>query len=152
MMQNVQLEQASVKHKVMPAAFAAGGISIVGVRKSFGITKALDGCSFQASLGEIHAIFGGNGCGKSTLAKVISGVLPVDAGQVSILGKTPSKPHEARDIGIATVFQEVLVADECSIVDNLFLGADRLWLRFNAGVRPRLSKGNRVNIPGQECG
>ena len=151
MMQNVQLEQASVKHKVMPAAFAAGGISIVGVRKSFGITKALDGCSFQASLGEIHAIFGGNGCGKSTLAKVISGVLPVDAGQVSILGKTPSKPHEARDIGIATVFQEVLVADECSIVDNLFLGADRLWSRsLSASEKLKSAKLLMEDLTGQE--
>jgi ribose transport system ATP-binding protein len=107
--------------------FAARGISIVGVRKSFEVTKALDGCSFSASLGEIHAIFGGNGCGKSTLAKVISGVLPVDSGQVNVLGHTPNSPHDARAIGIATVFQEVLVADECSILDNLYIGADRLW-------------------------
>jgi ribose transport system ATP-binding protein len=107
--------------------FAARGISIVGVRKSFDVTKALDGCSFSASLGEIHAIFGGNGCGKSTLAKVISGVLPVDSGQVNVLGHTPNSPHDARAVGIATVFQEVLVADECSILDNLYIGADRLW-------------------------
>ena len=111
------------------APFAARGVSIVGARKAFDVTKALDGCSFSASLGEIHAIFGGNGSGKSTLAKVISGVLPVDSGQVSVLGHTPNSPHEARAIGIATVFQEVLVADECSILDNLYLGADRLWSR-----------------------
>lgn len=105
------------------------GISLVGVRKSFGMTRALDGCSFSASLGEIHAVVGGNGCGKSTLAKVVSGVLPVDAGQVSVLGHTPSTPHEARAIGIATVFQEILVADECSVVENLYLGADHLFSR-----------------------
>ena len=99
------------------------------MRKSFDVTKALDGCSFSASLGEIHAIFGGNGCGKSTLAKVISGVLPIDSGQVNILGHTPNSPHDARAIGIATVFQEVLVADESSVLDNLYLGADRLWSR-----------------------
>jgi ribose transport system ATP-binding protein len=109
------------------SAFAARGVSVVGARKSFDVTKALDGCSFSASLGEIHAIFGGNGCGKSTLAKVISGVLPVDSGQVNILGHTPNSPHDARAIGIATVFQEVLVADECSILDNLYIGADRLF-------------------------
>jgi len=107
----------------------SAGISIVGVRKHFGLTRALDGCSFSASLGEIHAIVGGNGCGKSTLAKVMSGVLPVDAGQVSVLGHAPSTPHEARAIGIATVFQEVLVADECSVVENLYLGADALFAR-----------------------
>ena len=107
--------------------FVPHGISITGVRKSFEVTKALDGCSFSASLGEIHAIFGGNGSGKSTLAKIISGVLPVDAGQVNVLGHTPNSPNDARAIGIATVFQEVLVADECSILDNLYVGADRLW-------------------------
>jgi ribose transport system ATP-binding protein len=109
-----------------PAPFGERGISIVGVRKWFDVTRALDGCSFSASLGEIHAIFGGNGCGKSTLAKVISGVLPVDSGQVNVLGHTPSSPHDARAIGIATVFQEVLVADECSVLDNLYIGSDRL--------------------------
>ena len=58
--------------------FGARGVSLVGVRKSFDVTRALDGASFSATLGEIHAIFGGNGCGKSTLAKVISGVLPIE--------------------------------------------------------------------------
>ncbi|MFZ4478542.1 MAG: sugar ABC transporter ATP-binding protein [Rhodoferax sp.] len=99
------------------------------MRKSFGMTKALNGCNFSANLGEIHAIVGGNGCGKSTLAKVISGVIPIDAGQVSVLGRSPAAPHEARDAGIATVFQEVLVADDCSVVENLYLGADSLWSR-----------------------
>ena len=104
-----------------------GEVSVTNARKSFGVTRALDGCSFSAELGEIHAIVGGNGSGKSTLAKVMSGVLPVDSGQVSVIGHTPSSPHEARAAGIATVFQEVLVADECSVVDNLYLGADPLW-------------------------
>lgn len=101
----------------------------MGVRKTFGVTRALDGCSFSASRGEIHAIVGGNGCGKSTLAKVLSGVLPPDSGQVLVFGHTPTTPHEAREIGIATVFQEVLVADESSVVENLFLGADPLFSR-----------------------
>ena len=104
-------------------------ISVVGVRKTFGVTKALDGCSFSASRGEIHAIVGGNGCGKSTLAKVLSGVLPPDSGQVLVFGHTPTSPHEARQVGIATVCQEVMVADESSVVDNLFLGADALFSR-----------------------
>lgn len=116
-------------HAAAAPPTATRGIAIVGVRKSFGMTKALNGCNFSANLGEIHAIVGGNGCGKSTLAKVISGVIPVDAGQVSVLGHSPAAPHEARAAGIATVFQEVLVADDCSVVENLYLGADSLWSR-----------------------
>lgn len=110
-----------------PGISKVGEISIVDVHKSFGATKALDGCTFDAHLGEIHAVVGGNGSGKSTLVKVLSGVLPIDSGQVSILGHTPRSPHDAREMGIATVFQEVLVADESSVVDNLYLGADSLW-------------------------
>lgn len=97
------------------------------MRKTFGVTKALDGVNFSASAGEIHAVVGGNGSGKSTLAKVISGVLPPDAGQVFVFGHSPSSPQEARALGIGTVFQEVLVAEECSVVENLFLGSDRLF-------------------------
>ncbi|MBX9457942.1 MAG: sugar ABC transporter ATP-binding protein [Rhizobium sp.] len=102
-------------------------IVVRGVKKYFGPTRALDGASFTARAGEIHAIVGGNGSGKSTIAKVISGILPIDSGTVSVLGESPSTPAEARALGISTVYQEVLVADESSVVDNIFMGADRLF-------------------------
>lgn len=106
----------------MPAV----SVEISEVRKTFGPTVALAGVSLRAFEGEVHAIIGGNGSGKSTLAKVISGVLIPDSGQVSVLGKSATSPFEAREIGVANVFQEVLVADECSVLDNLYLGADGL--------------------------
>ena len=101
-------------------------VEISSVVKTFGPTVALGGCSLRAYSGEVHAIIGGNGSGKSTLAKVVSGVLLPDSGQVSILGKSATTPVEARRMGIANVFQEVLVADACSVLDNLYLGADGL--------------------------
>lgn len=101
-------------------------VEISQVRKTFGPTVALGGANLKAFSGEVHAIVGGNGSGKSTLAKVISGVLIPDSGQVSILGKSATSPYEARQLGISNVFQEVLVADECSVLDNLYLGADGL--------------------------
>lgn len=106
-----------------------GELYVKDAHKSFDVTRALDGCSFSANFGEIHAIVGGNGCGKSTLAKVLSGVLPLDSGKVSILGHHPSSPSESKSIGIATVFQEVMIADEASVVDNLFTGVDGFWTR-----------------------
>lgn len=104
-------------------------IIVRSVKKYFGPTRALDGASFSARAGEIHAIVGGNGCGKSTMAKVVSGILPIDSGSVSILGETPSTPAESRALGISTVYQEVLVADESTVVDNIFMGADSLFTK-----------------------
>lgn len=101
-------------------------VELSSVRKTFGPTVALDDCNLTAYEGEVHAIIGGNGSGKSTLAKVISGVLIPDSGQISVLGKVATTPVEARALGIANVFQEVLVADGCSVLDNLYLGADGL--------------------------
>ncbi len=106
-----------------------GELYVKDAHKSFDVTRALDGCSFSANFGEIHAIVGGNGCGKSTLAKVLSGVLPLDTGKVSVLGHHPASPTEARKLGIATVFQEIMIADEASVVDNLFVGTDSFWTR-----------------------
>jgi ribose transport system ATP-binding protein len=101
-----------------------GEITIRNVSKSFGVTKALSNVNFTGYFGEIHAIIGGNGCGKSTLAKVLAGVLPIDSGKVSIKGAHPTTPKESKECGLSMVFQEVLVADESSIVDNLFIGTD----------------------------
>ena len=106
---------------------AAVAAELTDVRKTFGPTVALDRVSLRAYEGEVHAIIGGNGSGKSTLAKVVSGVLVPDEGQVSIFGKSASSPSESKALGIANVYQEVLVADECSVIDNLFLGADGLF-------------------------
>ncbi len=149
------IDKAAVAaHSATAASNAA--ISVVGLKKFFGVTRALDGCNFSANLGEIHAIVGGNGCGKSTLAKVLSGVLPADGGRVTVLGRAPASPHEARDLGVATVFQEVLVADDCSVVDNLFMGSDGLFsqsmssaakIKAAAALMAELT-GTRVDVQG----
>ncbi len=124
-------------------AFVDADIVVTNVRKTFGVTRALDGVSFSARCGEIHAIVGGNGCGKSTLAKVMSGVLPIDSGQLSVLGHTPGSPREARLAGIATVFQEVLVADHLTVLDNLYVGADGLWSK-SLSFREKYARGEAL--------
>ena len=120
-----------------------GDIYVQDVHKYFGVTKALNGVDFSANFGEIHAIVGGNGCGKSTLAKVMSGVLPIDKGKVSVLGHTPTSPVMARNMGIATVFQEVMVAEEASVVDNLFVGSDDFWWK-NLTQREKVLKAQEI--------
>lgn len=101
-------------------------IKLEGVSKAFGETRALVECDFEAVAGEVHAIVGENGSGKSTLAKTISGVLSPDSGRVEVLGGPVRSPREAIDRGLATIYQEVLVADEASVFDNLYAGRDGL--------------------------
>lgn len=102
-------------------------IRLKAVSKSFGETHALRAVDFDARAGEVHAIVGENGSGKSTLAKIMSGVLLADSGEVTVLGKTPQTPIAARKAGLATIFQEILVADEASVYDNLYVGRDGLF-------------------------
>ena len=135
---NTSLEVLSEKSKTVQ-----GDIYVQDVHKYFGVTKALNGVNFNANFGEFHAIVGGNGCGKSTLAKTMSGVLPVDKGKVSILGQTPTSPVMARNMGIATVFQEVMIAEESSVVDNLFVGSDDFWYK-NLTQREKVLKAQEI--------
>ena len=104
-------------------------IDASGVSVAFGDTHALRGADFTATAGEIHAIVGENGSGKSTLAKTIAGVVRPNSGQISVLGHPCNSPREAKRLGLAMVFQEVLVAGAASVVDNVFLGADGVLRR-----------------------
>ena len=100
-----------------------------GVHVSFGDTHALRGADFSAQRGEIHAVVGENGSGKSTLAKSIAGVVRPQSGSIDVLGQACRSPRDARRLGLAMVFQEVLVAGTASVVDNVFLGSDGLVKR-----------------------
>lgn len=126
-----------------------GELYVRNAHKAFGVTKALNGASFSGNFGEIHAIIGGNGCGKSTMAKVLAGVLPIDSGKVSIKGHHPSTPGESRSVGVAMVFQEVLVADEASIVDNLFVGSDGL---FSKSMSDKEKEDKARELMSEMCG
>lgn len=101
-------------------------IQVRGLSKRFGETRALTDCNFDAYPGEVHAIVGENGSGKSTLAKILSGVLVHDTGTVEVFGSPVNSPIDARERGVATIFQEVLVADEANVIDNLYVGSDGL--------------------------
>jgi ribose transport system ATP-binding protein len=92
--------------------------------KSFGETRALTSCTLTAEQGQVHAVLGENGSGKSTLVKILSGVIVPDGGELRIAGErmTQFSPTGAREAGVAPVLQEVLVASNRTVVDNIFLG------------------------------
>ncbi|MBE7185964.1 MAG: sugar ABC transporter ATP-binding protein [Methylobacterium mesophilicum] len=101
---------------------------IENLSKRYGETVALAGASVAFRPGTIHTILGENGSGKSTLVKLLSGVVSPDSGSIALDGLTiaPRSPAEAQAAGIATVFQEVLIAPDRSVADNVLLGNDRL--------------------------
>lgn len=106
-------------------------LSLSHVRRTFGETIALDDCSISVLAGEIHALVGENGSGKSTLIKILSGILKPNAGEFLWHGSPLllTSPWEAQERGIGTVFQETLVVEGLSILDNVMLGADQRILR-----------------------
>lgn len=110
-----------------PPPPAAAVVAVNEISKAFGETRALQACSFFARAGEVHALVGENGSGKSTLAKVMSGVMAPDSGRVSVGGGTPKSPLAAHGLGLAMVFQEILMADGGSVLDNLFIGHDGMF-------------------------
>ncbi|PWU55488.1 D-xylose ABC transporter ATP-binding protein [Micromonospora globispora] len=101
-------------------------IDVRGVTKSFGATRALSGVDLEVRAGEVHTVMGENGCGKSTLVKILSAVHRPDTGTISVDGRTVQQmrsPSHARRIGIATVFQEVLTVPGRTIFENIWIGA-----------------------------
>jgi len=99
-------------------------LSLSNVSKRFGAVQALADVSLEVFPGEVLALVGDNGAGKSTMIKVIAGVNPADRGEIYFEGRHVSitKPHDATALGIATVYQDLALADNIDVVGNLFLG------------------------------
>jgi ribose transport system ATP-binding protein len=97
-----------------------------GIGKRFGGVTALEDASFSAEAGEIHALVGENGAGKSTMIKILSGVLRPDEGTVRIDGSEVRlrSPEDALERGVATVFQELTLLGGMTVAENLLLGRE----------------------------
>lgn len=97
---------------------------LVNICKAFPGVRANDGISIRLNAGEIHALLGENGCGKSTLIKILSGVHAPDSGEIRLNGRpiTLGSPIDARSKGVATVFQEFSLAPTLTVAENIFLG------------------------------
>ncbi len=97
--------------------------------KSFGFVKALSGVNFQLYQKEIVALLGDNGAGKSTLVKALSGVYPLDEGEIYLQSEhvVLSSSGDARRLGIETVFQDLAVFDNLDVASNFSIGREKPW-------------------------
>jgi D-xylose transport system ATP-binding protein len=110
----------------VPPASSSPVFAVEGVSKSFGSVHALDGVDFEVHSGEVVALVGDNGAGKSTLVKVMSGIYRPDSGRLLFEGRpvTIARPSDATRLGIAAVHQDLALADNLDVVENLFLGRE----------------------------
>ncbi|KUN21666.1 MULTISPECIES: ATP-binding cassette domain-containing protein [Streptomyces] len=101
-------------------------LALRGVSKRFGAVQALTDVELEVHAGEVVALVGDNGAGKSTLVKTIAGVHPIDDGVIEWEGLpvTVNRPHDAQNLGIATVYQDLALCDNIDVVGNLFLGRE----------------------------
>jgi len=103
-------------------------LELRGISKSFGAVQALYEVDFHVSAGEVMALVGDNGAGKSTLIKCVAGIYSVDSGEVVFEGQPVSihGPKDAARLGIEVVYQDLALADNLDVVQNMFLGREEV--------------------------
>jgi simple sugar transport system ATP-binding protein len=130
-------------------------IEMRGISKRFGGVRALSDVSFSIHAAEIHCLAGENGCGKSTLIKILSGVYAPDEGQIVLEGKAHShlSPAASQRFGVQIIYQDLSLFPNLSVAENITFGhqvetpvrlADRQAMRKRAqAVMQRL----KVSLP-----
>src|ERR1043166_2007841 len=96
------------------------------ISKRFGPVQALSDVTFRVRKATVHALCGENGAGKSTLMKILAGVHQPDAGEIELQGRPRrfAAPREALEAGISMIFQELDLAEDLTVAENIFLGAE----------------------------
>ncbi|MDI3540914.1 MAG: rhamnose transport system ATP-binding protein [Thermosediminibacterales bacterium] len=123
-------------------------LQLKGIIKDFPGVRALNNVNFDLKPGEVHAILGENGAGKSTFIKIITGVHQPDSGEIFLNGQkvTFPNPTVAREKGIAAIYQNITCFPDMTVTENIFLGheyVDRgtkriLWKQMNEKARELL--------------
>ncbi len=130
-------------------------LRMVGIRKRFGATQALDGVNLYVNAGEVLALVGENGAGKSTLMKTLSGAHRPDEGEMFLQGRPyqPRDPMDARRQGVAMIYQELSLAPHLSVMENIVLGMEprrgplMAWRTIRQIARKAMEQLGRPDIP-----
>jgi branched-chain amino acid transport system ATP-binding protein len=99
-------------------------LELRGVSKSFGGLRVLDGVDLGIEAGAVHALIGPNGSGKTTLLNCVSGILPVDAGEIRLRGLRIDgvRPHRRTALGLGRTFQNIRLFAGMTVLDNVLVG------------------------------
>lgn len=113
-----------------------------GLSKRYGRVTALDNCDFELMPGEILAVIGDNGAGKSSLIKALSGAITPDSGEIFLDGEKVNfaSPIDARNAGVETVYQTLAMSPALSIADNMFMGRELRKPGFMGNVLRQLDR------------
>ncbi len=108
-------------------------LELRSVSKSYGGVRVVDGVDLSLHRGEIHALLGENGAGKSTIAKMIAGATPVDSGEIRMHGRPVQfdEPAHAVEAGVVMVYQETSLVGSMTVTQNLYLGQERPYNRLS---------------------
>jgi D-xylose transport system permease protein len=123
----------SANPEVAPTRGDTGALlELVGIRKSFGAVSVLRGVDLSVPPATVTALVGDNGAGKSTLIKAIAGIYSIDGGEIRWEGKRVHirNPKDAAALGIEVVYQDLALADNLDVVQNMFLGREYLKARL----------------------
>jgi ABC-type sugar transport system ATPase subunit len=121
-------------------------LRVAKISKHFGPVIALESVDATVRLGEVLALVGDNGAGKSTLVKLLSGAYPPSAGEITIDGHpvTIESPGQARNLGIATIFQELALVENLTVYENIFLGRELVRPVFGLPILAKRRMRDRV--------
>ncbi len=124
-------------------------LKLEGIKKSFGGVKALKGVNLEIKGGEVHCLAGQNGCGKSTLIKIISGVYQHDAGNMFVEGKNIEKqqPIDAIRNGVQVIYQDFAVFPNLSVAENI--GLNRVLMNGEKTINWKRTKKMAVEAMGK---
>ena len=125
-------------------------VEMRGIEKSFGAVRALKGVDLRIRVGEVHVLLGENGAGKSTMMKVLSGIIPPSAGTIVIddVEYAAVTPAQAAAAGISIIYQELSVINELSALENLFVGRIPVRSRFGIPIvdKARMEREGRAML------
>ena len=115
------------------------------IDKHFGITHALDNVSFTFNKGEIHALIGENGSGKSTMTNMLTGIYTLESGQFILDGKEvhPKNQVEANEEGISIIVQELGTLSGLTVAENIFLGHEDQFVHL--GIKNTAAMNKKAN-------